>query len=59
MEIKVKVSYQIEGAEELIICETLEQAEKKLKSLRSSELECYLYRIEKRGKSITEQFLVG
>jgi hypothetical protein len=37
----------------------LEQAEKKIKNLRSSESECYLYRTEFKGKSIKEIFLIG
>jgi len=59
MEIKVTIKYHIEVGEEIIECETLEKAEKKLKGLRSSESECYLYRTEFRGKSIKEIFLIG
>jgi hypothetical protein len=59
MEIKIKIKYHIEVGEEVIECETLEQAEKRMKNLRSSEAECYLYKTELRGKSIKEVFLVG
>ena len=33
MEIKIKIKYHIEVGEEIIECETLEQAEKKMKNL--------------------------
>lgn len=59
MEVKIKIKYHIEVGEEIIECETLEQAEKKMKGLRSSESECYLYRTELKGKSIKEVFLIG
>lgn len=59
MEVKVTMKYHIEVGEEIIHCETLEQAERKMKGLRSSESECYLYRTELKGKSIKEIFLVG
>lgn len=59
MEIKIKIKYHIEVGEEIIECDSLEQAEKKMKSLRSSESECYLYKTEFRGKSIKEIFLIG
>jgi hypothetical protein len=59
MEIKIKIKYHIEVGEEVIECETLEQAEKKMKNLRSSESECYLYRTELEGKSIKEIYLIG
>ena len=35
MEIKIKIKYHIEVGEEIIECETLEQAEKKMKNLKS------------------------
>lgn len=59
MEIKIKIKYHIEVGEEIIECDSLEQAEKKMKSLRSSESECYSYKTEFRGKSIKEIFLIG
>jgi hypothetical protein len=59
MEIKIKIKYHIEVGEEIIECETLEQAEKKMKNLRSSESECYLYRTELKGKSTKEIYLIG
>jgi hypothetical protein len=59
MEIKIKIKYHIEVGEEIIECETLEQAEKKMKNLRSSEFEFYLYRTELKGKSIKDVYLIG
>jgi hypothetical protein len=59
MEVKVTIKYHIEVGEEIIHCETLEQAERRMKRLRSSESECYLYRTEFKGKSIKETFLIG
>ena len=59
MEIKIKIKYHIEVCEEIIECENLEQAEKKMKNLKSSESECYLYRTELKGKSTKEVYLVG
>jgi hypothetical protein len=59
MEIKIKINYHIEVGEETIQCESLEQAEKKLKNLRSSETECYLYRTEQHGKSIKITYLMS
>ena len=59
MEIKIKIKDHIEVGEEIIECETLEQAEKKMKNLKSSESECYLYRTELKGKSTKEVYLVG
>lgn len=59
MEIKVTIKYHIEAGEETIQCETLEQAEKKLKNLRASETECYLYRTEFHGKSIEITYLMS
>ena len=59
MEIKIKIKYHIEVGEEVIECESLEEAEKKMKNLRSSESECYLYRTELKGKSIEEIYLIG
>jgi hypothetical protein len=59
MEVKVTIKYHIEAGQETIECETLEQAEKKLKNLRSSETECYLYRTEFQGKSIQITYLMS
>jgi hypothetical protein len=59
MKIKITCKYEVVNGEEIIECETLEQAEKKLKSLRGSELECYMVRKEFQGKKLLEEFYVG
>lgn len=56
---KIKLKYEIVLGEEVIECESLDQAERKLKSLRSSETECYLVRKEFKGDSLIEEFYVG
>ncbi len=45
--------------EEVVECESLDQAEKKLKNLRSSETDCYLVRKEFKGDNLIEEFYVG
>lgn len=56
---KVTLKYEIVLGEEVVECESLEQAEKKLKNLRSSETDCYLVRKEFKGKNLIEEFYVG
>jgi len=56
---KVKLKYEIVLGEEVVECESLEDAEKKLKNLRSSETECYLVRKEFSGENLIEEFYVG
>ena len=59
MKIKVTIKYHIEIGEEIVECDSLEQAEKKLKNLRSSETECYLYKTEIKGELDKEIYLIG
>lgn len=59
MKIKVTIKYHIEIGEEIVECDSLEQAEKKLKNLRSSEVECYLYKTEIKGELDEEIYLMG
>lgn len=59
MKIKIKYKYEVVNGEEIIECESLEQAEKKVKSLRSSELDCYLVRKEFKGDKLVEEMFVG
>ena len=56
---KIKLKYEIVLGEEVIECESLDQAEKKLKNLRSSETDCYLVRKEFKGDNLIEEFYVG
>jgi hypothetical protein len=56
---KIKLRYEIVLGEEVIECESLDQAERKLKNLRSSETDCYLVRKEFKGNNLIEEFYVG
>lgn len=58
MEIKITVKYHIEVGEEIIECDSLEKAERKIKSMRKSEIYCHLYKTVFTGKSIKEVFLL-
>ena len=56
---KITTKYEIVLGEEVVECESLEQAERKLKSLRSSENDCYLVRKEFKDNNLVEEFYVG
>ena len=56
---KVTLKYEIVLGEEVVECESLDQAEKKLKNLRSSETDCYLVRKYFKGDNLIEEFYVG
>ena len=59
---KVTIKYEVEArvdAEEVTItCQTLEEAERKLKSFHRNETEAYIIKTVQTGKSITEKFLI-
>jgi hypothetical protein len=57
MKIKITVKYHIEVGNEVIECESLEQAERKLKHL--SEVERYLIKTELKGDDVVAQYLIG
>jgi len=57
MKVKITVKYHIEIGNEVIECESLEQAERKLKHI--SEMERYLIKTELKGDEIINQFLIG
>ena len=57
MEIKITVKYHIEVGNEVIECESLEQAERKLKHI--SEVERYLIKTELKGDKVINQYLIG
>ena len=59
MKIKVTYKYEVVYGHEIIECDSLEQAERKLKSMRSSELECYMVRKEFDGDKLLEEMYVG
>jgi len=54
---KIKIKYHIEIGNEVIECESLEQAERKMKGL--SEMEKYLIKTESKGDKVINQFLIG
>lgn len=57
MKIKITVKYHIEIGNEVIECESLEQAERKLK--HASEVERYLIKTELKGDKVIAQYLIG
>ena len=57
MKIKITVKYHIEIGNEVIECESLEQAERKLKHI--SEVERYLIKTELKGDQVVAQYLIG
>jgi hypothetical protein len=57
MKINITVKYHIEINNEVIECESLEQAERKLKHL--TETERYLIKTEMQGDKIITQYLIG
>jgi hypothetical protein len=57
MKVKITVKYHIEMGNEVIECESLEQAERKLKHI--SEVERYLIKTELKGDQIVAQYLIG
>ncbi len=59
MKIKTTLKYEVVYGEEVFECDSFEQAERKLKSMRSSELECYMVRKEFKGNELLEEYYVG
>ena len=57
MKVKIKVKYHIEIGNEVVECESLEQAERKLKHI--SDMERYLIKTELKGDEIVNQYLIG
>jgi len=57
MKVKITVKYHIEVGNEVIVCESLEQAERKLKHI--SEMERYLIKTELKGDQVVAQYLIG
>jgi hypothetical protein len=54
---KIKIKYHIEVGNEVIECETLEQAERRMKGL--SEVEKYLIKTEIKDDKVINQYLIG
>lgn len=59
MKVKVTYKYEIRTGDEVFECESLEQAEKKLKTMRGSELDCYMVRQEYENEKLKEEYYVG
>ena len=57
MYMKIKIKYHIEIGNEVIECETLEQAERKMKGL--SDVEKYLIKTEIEDEKVINQILIG
>ena len=57
MKIKITVNYHIEVGNEVIECESFEQAERRLKHI--SDVERYLIKTELKGEEIVNQYLIG
>jgi len=57
MKVKITIKYHIEVGNEVIECESLEQAERKIKHM--SELERFIIKTELKGDEIINQFLIG
>ena len=57
MKVKIKIKYHIEIGNEVVECESLEQAERKLKHI--SDMERYLIKTELKGDEIVNQYLIG
>jgi len=57
MKVKITIKYHIEVGNEVIECESLEQAERKMKHM--SDIERYLIKTELKGEEIVNQYLIG
>ena len=57
MKVKITVKYHIEIGNEVIECESFEQAGRKLKHI--SDIERYLIKTELKGYDIVNQYLFG
>jgi hypothetical protein len=57
MKVKITIKYHIEVGNEVIECESLEQAERKMKHI--SDIERYLIKTELKGDEIVNQYLIG
>ena len=57
MKIKITIKYHIEVGNEVIECESLEQAELKLKHM--SDVDKFLIKTELKGDEVVNQYLIG
>jgi hypothetical protein len=56
---KIKVRYIIQAGEETVECDSLEQAERRIKSMYSCEIEAYLIKKEFKGDELIGETLIG
>ena len=54
---KITVKYHIEVGNEVIECESLEQAERKMKHM--SDVDRFLIKTELKGDDVVNQYLIG
>ena len=60
MKLKVTFKYEIVYGEEVIECASIEEAERKLKSMRSSEMDgCYVVKKEFKDDELIEEWYIG
>jgi len=57
MKIKITIKYHIEVGNEVIECESLEQAERKMKHM--SDVDKFLIKTELKGDEVLNQYLLG
>ena len=57
MKVKITIKYHIEVGNEVIECESLEQAERRIKQM--SDLDRFLIKTELKGDEIINQYLIG
>ena len=57
MKVKITIKYHIEVGNEVIECESFEQAERKMKHM--SDIERYLIKTELKGDQIVDQDVIG
>ena len=55
----MKIKYVIEAGEEIVECDSLEQAERRIKSMYSCEIEAYLIKKEFKGEELIGETLIG
>jgi hypothetical protein len=60
MKVKITFKYEVVYGQEIFECSSLEEAERKVKSMRSSEIDgCYLVRKEYENNKLVEEWYVG
>ena len=57
MKVKITIKYHIEVGNEVIECESIEQAERKMKHM--TDVDKFLIKTELNGDEIINQYLIG